>query len=70
MSPSDSRITREQLEASFREVTGDVTEEVGSRRSQLLGAGIAAVVLTVLVVFLLGRRSGRKRSAVVEIRRI
>jgi hypothetical protein len=63
-------ITRDQIEAKFRELTGGVTEEAESARSQVITVGLAAVVVVVAVVFLIGRRSGRRRSAVVEVRRI
>jgi hypothetical protein len=64
------RITRDQIEAKFRELTGEVGEEVESTRSQLLTVGLAVGVTVVAVVFLIGRRSGRRRSAVVEVRRV
>ncbi|HUY67230.1 MAG TPA: hypothetical protein VMV06_10465 [Acidimicrobiales bacterium] len=70
MSPATERITRDQIEAKFRELTGDVSDEVESTRSQVVTAGLAAVVLLVAAVFLIGRRSGRRKSAVVEVRRI
>ncbi|MGH3579683.1 MAG: hypothetical protein ACRDU0_19295 [Mycobacterium sp.] len=70
MSPTAERITREQIEAKFRELTGGVAEEVESTRSQVVTAGLAAAVLLVAAVFLMGRRSGRRKSAVVEVRRI
>jgi hypothetical protein len=70
MSPATERITRDQIEAKFRELTGDVADEAESTRSQLVTVGLAVGVAVVAVVFLIGRRSGRRRSAVVEVRRI
>jgi len=64
------RITRDQIEAKFRELTGGVTDEVEGVKSQALTVGLAVAVAVVAVVFLIGRRSGRRRSAVVEVRRI
>ena len=70
MSPEHTPITRDDIEARFRELNGDVTSEVVSVRSQAVTivAGVAVVVIA--VAFLIGRRGGRKRSAVVEVRRI
>jgi len=70
MSPDPTPITRDDIEARFRELNGDVTSEVVSVRSQAVTivAGVAVVVIA--VAFLIGRRGGRKRSAVVEVRRI
>jgi hypothetical protein len=63
-------ITRDQIEAKFRELTGEVTDEVQETRSQAITVGLAVAVALVAVVFLIGRRAGRHRSAVVEVRRI
>ena len=70
MSPDQPRITRDDIEAKFRELTGEATDEVESTRSQVLTVGLAVGVVLVAVVFLIGRRNGRRRSAVVEVRRI
>jgi hypothetical protein len=70
MSAGTERITRDQIEAKFRELTGEVTEEVESTRSQMVTVGLALGVVVVAAVFLLGRRNGRRKSAVVEVRRI
>lgn len=70
MTPEQARITRDDIEAKFRELTGEATEQVESRRSQAVTAALAVGVIVVAVVFLIGRRSGRRRSAVVEVRRI
>jgi hypothetical protein len=70
MSPEQGRITRDDIEAKFRELTGEATDEAESRKSQALTGVLAAGVIVVAVVFLIGRRSGRRRSAVVEVRRI
>lgn len=70
MSPPEEKITREQIEAKFREVTGGVTDEVEGVKSQAMAVGMAVVLLTVAVVYLVGRRRGRRRSTIVEVRRI
>ena len=41
-----------------------------STLAAVLTVALAGVVAVVAVVFLIGRRSGRRRSAVVEVRRI
>jgi hypothetical protein len=70
MTAPPERITRDDIEAKFRELTGEVSDEAESARSQLLTVGLAVGVALVAVVFLIGRRSGRRRSAVVEVRRV
>ena len=64
------RITRDDLERKLREISGDLDDEVEAAKPRLLAGAIGGVLLVVLVAYLLGRRGGRKRSAVVEIRRL
>jgi hypothetical protein len=70
MSAGTERITRDQIEAKFRELTGEVSDEVESTRSQAITVGLAVGVMVVAAVFLIGRRNGRRKSAIVEVRRI
>jgi len=64
------RITRDDLEESFRRVLG---EGQATAKTIIPPAVISAGVVMALVVFafyLVGRRRGRRRSAVVEVRRV
>lgn len=70
MSPDTKPITRDDIEAKFRELTGEASDELESARSAAVTVGLAIGVAVVAVVFLIGRRSGRRRSAVVEVRRV
>ena len=67
--PSD-RISRDDLERKFRELEGGAQHQVESARTTLITAGVVVAVLLFLLAFLLGVRKGRKRSTVVEIRRV
>jgi hypothetical protein len=64
------RITRDQLEDKFRELEGGAREQAESARSTVVTAGAVAALILLLLAFLLGTRKGRKRSTVVEIRRV
>jgi hypothetical protein len=69
-SSARDRITRDDLEDKFRELEGGTRDQVESARSTVVTAvGVAALIL-LLLAFLLGTRKGRKRSTVVEIRRV
>jgi hypothetical protein len=69
-SSARDRITRDDLEDKFRELEGGTRDQVESARSTVMTAvGVAALIL-LLLAFLLGTRKGRKRSTVVEIRRV
>lgn len=65
-----ARITRADLESKLRELSGDVEHDVERARPTLLSGAAAGVLVLVLLAYLFGRRGGRRRSAVVEIRRI
>jgi hypothetical protein len=67
---SRERITRNDLEDKFRELEGGAREQAESARSTLVTAGVVALLVLLLLAFLLGTRKGRKRSTIVEIRRV
>ena len=54
----------------MRELQGGVTETRESATNTLLTVGAVVVVGVVAVAFLWGRRKGKKRTTVVEVRRI
>lgn len=69
MDQPEGRITRQDIEDRLRSLTGGVEEAVDEVRPALIGTAVGAGVLLLLLAYLLGRRSGTHRSAVVEIRR-
>jgi hypothetical protein len=68
--PMTRPITRDDLEAKFRELEGGARTQVSSARGTLLTAGGILAFVVLLLVFLLGRRAGKQRSTIVEIRRV
>jgi hypothetical protein len=63
-------ITRDDIEARFRALQGDA-EAVEDEARDYVALAVAAIAVTVVLgAFLLGRRRGRNRRAVIEIRRI
>ena len=71
MSPTpDQPISRDEIEAKMREITGEVGGEVESAKNVAIAAGVAVVVVVIVVVFLLGRRRGRRSTTIVEVRRL
>jgi hypothetical protein len=63
-------ISREDLENKLRAFQGDIKGKVDDQKSNLMAAGAGIGTLLLIIFFLLGRRSGKKKSTVVEIRRI
>jgi len=71
LSSKDSKqITREDLEAKLREIHGEVNKAVDSAKPAISAIAVAVGVTVIAVSFLIGRRMGRKKNTVVEIRRI
>jgi hypothetical protein len=63
-------ITRDDIEDKFRELLGGARAEAASAKNTVVTVGIVVGVILLLVAFLLGRRGGKKRTTVVEIRRV
>ena len=62
-------ITPEDIRAKAGELVSGVEGQVQSARPTLTYAAVGGVLLLVFIAFLLGRRSGKFRSTLVEIRR-
>lgn len=64
------RITRADIEAKLRAIRDDV-EPVGEQaKGGLMVAAPVVVAVLVIGAYLLGKRSGKKRRAVIEIKRL
>ena len=66
----DKKITRDDIEAKLRELRGEVDEKVEVAKPPAIAIAVGVAVATVVVAYWLGRRRGRKRQTVLEIRRI
>lgn len=69
MSTSE-KITPADLEAKMRELQGEVEETTETAKSYVLAGVAVAAVVVFVVAFTMGKRRGRRKSTVVEIRRI
>lgn len=69
-SARSGRITREDLEQRFTAVQADLRGKVRDRKQTLISAAGVTAILILLIVFLLGKRSGKRKTTLVEIRRI
>ena len=70
MATPATKITRDDLEARLQTFQDGLQGKVEDRKQTLLTAGAAVAALVVLVVFVLGRRAGKKKTTIVEIRRV
>jgi len=64
------KITRADIEAKLRDMRGEVATNVEAAKAPLAAIGAAVAAAVVALSFLLGKRRGRRKSTVVEIRRV
>ncbi len=65
----DEIITREELEDKFQALQDELQFKVADKKSSIAAALAIGGSLIVVLSYMLGRRRGRKRRSVVEIRR-
>ncbi|MFZ4667687.1 MAG: hypothetical protein ACOYML_00215 [Microthrixaceae bacterium] len=66
---SNHQISRDDLKTKLTDIQGEAQEQVDGVKNQLLTAGILIGLLILIAAFLLGRRGGKRSSAVIEVRR-
>jgi len=66
----DRKITRDDIESKLREIRGDVTERAEAAKVPALAIAVGVAVVTIAAAYFLGRRKGKRRQTVLEIRRI
>ena len=66
----DRKITRADIEAKLREIQGDIGEKAEAAKVPALAIAVGAAVVTIAAAYFLGRRKGKNRRTVLEIRRI
>jgi hypothetical protein len=64
------RITRDDIEAKFREIKGDVDTTVERAKPVGMVVAVGGVVVALGLAYLFGRRKERKRRTIVEIKRV
>ena len=65
-----TRVSRDEIENRLRALQTGVTDRVESTKGKIFaGVAVAGVVLLV-VAFVLGQRKGKKKTTIVEIRRL
>lgn len=66
----DRPITRDDIHAKLKELSGPVDQSVQKVKNVGIAAAVAIGAVLVIGAYVLGRRKGRNRSTFVEIRRI
>jgi hypothetical protein len=62
-------VTREDLERRFQALQDSLQGKIEERKQTLITVGASVGFVLLIIFFLLGRRSGRKKTTLVEIRR-
>ena len=63
-------VSRDDIEAKLRELRGEVDAVGESSRSTIGIVVVGVVVVVIAVTYLLGKRKGRRKTTVVEVRRV
>lgn len=63
-------ITRTTIEAKLREIRDEVDTTAEAAKPIGMAAGVVVAVAVLGLVYLFGRRRGRKKTTFVEIRRV
>lgn len=64
------RISRSDIESKLREIRGEVDAVGESSKTIALAAGAAVCVAVVSLAYLMGKRKGKRKTTVVEVRRV
>jgi hypothetical protein len=67
---SSDHISREDIEAKFREIQGDIEETAESAKGMAITVAAVVGVVIVLGVFLMGKSRGKKKTTFIEVRRL
>lgn len=63
------KISRDDLESKFRALQADIQGRASDKKQSILAAAGVAATVVVVLAYLFGRRSGRKRAGRIEFRR-
>jgi hypothetical protein len=66
----DHKITRDDIEAKLQELRGEVDQRAEAAKVPAIAVAIGVAVIAIAGAYLLGRRKGKRRQTVLEIRRI
>ena len=70
MTPVAGPVSRDDIEAKLRQIQGEVDRTAQAAKPIGIAVGAAVAVVLVGAAYLLGRRRGKKKTTVVEIRRV
>ncbi len=66
----DRKITRDDIENKLKELQGEVTHQAEAAKMPAIAVAVGVVILSIAAAYVLGRRKGKRRQTVLEIRRL
>lgn len=66
----DQPVTRDSIEAKLRQIKGEVDTSATAAKPVALMVGVAVAVAVVGLAYVMGRRKGKKKTTLVEVRRV
>lgn len=70
MGDGDEKITRDSLEDALRDLQADIDRDTPPLLAKIAYGAAAASGVAIVLSYIFGRRAGRRRRTVVEVRRI
>lgn len=67
---ADERISADDLRDKLQSFQDGVQSQVDDKKNTLMAIGGGVLLVLLILFFLLGKRSGKKKTTLVEIRRI
>ncbi len=64
------KVTRDDIEAKLRELRGEVDDRVEEVKVPAIAIAVGVAVVTIAAAYWFGKRKGRKRQMVLEIKRV
>lgn len=69
-SAQSTKITPQDLQRKLQAFQDGIQGKVDEKRSTIMTAGASVGVLLLVIFFLLGKRSGKRKTTIVEIKRV
>jgi len=66
---ANNRVKPEDIRNKLGAMHDEAQTQVEGARNQLVTAGVGVAIVLLVVAFALGRRGGKRSSAVIEVRR-
>lgn len=65
-----TKISPADIEAKFRDIADQVDTVANDSKKKAAVAGTAFAVILMILIYVMGKRNGKRQSTVVEIRRL